>query len=531
MAETEMSGPEMSGPEISGPTVAEVWAKLRADWLIESEDMGGGRRWRQLVNDRRHQLNAYVFPTSPNSPTSPTNSPCPHSRLVLIAESNPQHFLASFLAAALSGWHIALANPNWGQQEWESLGQLIAPDVIWGRVLWGTQQGTQHSLKWAENPNSSKVASDCQLGSEPAILIPTGGSTGHVKLVHHTWQSLMSAVCGFRQLFAPDASAINTCCTLPLYHVSGLLQILRAWTSNAQVLITPFKRLETQSPPPLPAFGSHFISLVPTQLHRLLIADKGCWLKQFRAILLGGAPPWPALLTRAMAADLPIYLSYGMTETAAMVTATDMRHTTVVSPSSGKALPHAAVEIVQGGKVVTTGETGQIVVRSHAIAQGYYNQPSPTFAPNTFYTDDLGYLSGDGQLHVVGRASSKIISGGENIFPAEVEAALRSTGQVKDVCVIGLPDETWGEAVAAVYVPASKDVSAQTLKQALVTTPTGTNHGPTLSRYKHPKHWIQQDSLSRNAQGKLNRPRLFRQLTQPASSSATGPLTPGDDEF
>ena len=105
------------------------------------------------------------------------------------------------------------------------------------------------------------------------------------------------------------------------------------------------------------------------------------------------------------------------------------------------------------------------------------------------------YLDADGYLHITGRASEKIISGGENIFPAEVEAALRKTNQVLDVCVVGLPHPDWGEAVAAAYVPANETVSPATLKAALTY----------LSRYKHPKRWFSVPALPRNAQGKLNR--------------------------
>jgi len=197
---------------------------------------------------------------------------------------------------------------------------------------------------------------------------------------------------------------------------------------------------------------------------------------------------------------------------------------TVLSPqaflqggrSSGVAMHHATVQIEQDGQPLSAGEVGQIVVRSEAIAHNYFNASSAQFSSQmssrTFHTDDLGYLTADGHLHITGRANDKIISGGENIFPAEVASALWATGQVSDVCVLGLPHAEWGEAVAAVYVPTSEAVSAKTLKAAL----------KDLSRYKHPKLWFSLSALPRNAQGKLNRSALMAQLASLSSESAQG---------
>jgi O-succinylbenzoic acid--CoA ligase len=107
----------------------------------------------------------------------------------------------------------------------------------------------------------------------------------------------------------------------------------------------------------------------------------------------------------------------------------------------------------------------------------------------------LGYFDDLGELHLVGRSSSKIITGGENVFPAEVEAGIRATQLVSDVCVIGIPDRDWGEAVTAAYVLANPDISLSQLQQAT---------SDRLTHFKRPKQWIAFDSLPRNAQGKLN---------------------------
>ncbi len=484
-----------------------LWARLRRDWLVtEQADL----RWFDLVKDRLAQLEQHAAENAFEPDARP---------MLLLAEREPLEFLAGFWAGLLADWDIALANASWGEQEWQSVSRLVSPTVTWPST-----RRCRFSTYTRPMPD---VLENRQ--SEPAILIPTGGSSGQIKFAHHTWSTLVAAAVGFCAHFYPG-QPVASYCVLPLYHVSGLMQVFRTSLSGGQLVLLPFKSLLSAPPDSLPAapLPGAFLSLVPTQLERLIRAGRSLWLSQFYCILLGGAPPWPSLLKRAAADRLPLCLSYGMTETAAMVTAMTpgffrsfaaFATEQPSSLSSGYAMPHASVQIEQAGRRLPPNEVGQVVVRSSAIAHGYYNAPSASFAKNTFYTDDLGYLDTQGELHITGRASGKIISGGENIFPAEVEAALRSTQQVMDVCVLGLPDAEWGEVVTAAYVPASKTVSPESLKSALVSANAARLQ---LSRYKHPKRWIALPKLPRNAQGKLNRSRLLAQIKTQSSASAQG---------
>ena len=504
----------------AGVSPAQLWAMLREDWLVGlGEEEGAG--WREKVVDYRQQLKSAT-----------EDRLIPSTPLILIAESHPDNFLAGFLAALLEGWSVALANPHWGTQEWESIGQLIAPDLIWGSHISLQVAGGQKRLIALKTMPEARSGADW---NSPVILIPTGGSSGQVKFACHSWVSLMTSVNGFLRRFCPSGDPVSTCCVLPMHHVSGLMQVLRTWISGGQIAIFSFKRLvsfglahNVSNSGQSLTFSNGFISLVPTQLEQLLQANQGVWLRQFQAVFLGGAPPWPTLLARAANQQIPLCLSYGMTETAAMVTALMPADFLRGQRSSGQPLPHAAVQILQNNQPVPAGETGQIVVRSAAIAQTAYSNPLSLLP---FYSDDIGHISADGHLHITGRASSKIISGGENIFPAEVEAALRSTGQVKDVCVVGLPHPHWGEAVTAAYVPATPEVSASSLKQAL-TNPTPSASVPLLSRYKFPKYWVPLAALPRNAQGKLNRQILLSQLAQkiPLSNPPAQASAPDDGD-
>jgi o-succinylbenzoate---CoA ligase len=540
-AESDEVRPDLPNlPDLPEPQ--EVWAKLRLDWqvgldtLVDKEiETKDGQRWVDRVCDRRHSLESHIESRKPDQA----------SPLLLIAESDPADCLAYFWAAVLAHWDVAFANPDWGAQEWQSVAQQLQPTVVWGNDVgpfseWMTPPIGSPPIGSLNSKHSDRTQ------RESIILIPTGGSSGRVKFACHTWASLMASVSGFRQFFTPQGEAVNVCCVLPVYHVSGLMQVLRAWLSNGQVAIpsegfaiAPFKqlaaRLETHTL--CRSFQGWFISLVPTQLEQLLQANQDAWLCQFKAVLLGGAPPWPTLLSRSSAQKIPLCLSYGMTETAAMVTALAPADFLQGRLSSGRSLPHATLQIIKSNQHLSQpllpGEIGHIVVRSAAVAQRYYSDyanseraddshPSSAFSQHVFYTDDLGYLSADGHLHITGRASDKIISGGENIFPAEVEAAIRNTRQVQDVCVMGWPHPHWGEAVVAAYVPSSPNVCAESLRQALI-GPVAQQ--PVLSRYKHPKYWLACQALPRNAQGKLNRQQLLVQLQPQLPPIPLGPLS------
>lgn len=306
---------------------------------------------------------------------------------------------------------------------------------------------------------------------------------------------------------------IHAFCVLPLYHVSGLMQILRSLLTGGRLAILPFKQLEhslTQSAIDssillqsisglTQPFDSEpfFLSLVPTQLQRLLQNPVAVdWLQQFPTIFVGGAPAWPELLTIARQQQLPLAPTYGMTETAAQIATLKPHQFLQGATGCGQILPHARVEIKDAA---SAADVGLITIQAKSLMLGYF--PDAT-RPEQFWTDDLGYLDTQGILHVVGRNSQKIITGGENVFATEVEAAIRATGLVNDVCVVGMPDQTWGEVVTAVYVPSSAAVSQFELKAALA---------PRLSSFKHPKQWIAVDTLSRNAQGKIN-PEYLKQI-------------------
>jgi o-succinylbenzoate---CoA ligase len=385
---------------------------------------------------------------------------------ILITSADPLYFLASFVAASTARCPVFLANPSWTKSEWQQIFRRVTPELIWGDIpdLEELYIGNQLAV-----PN---------IPPAPGwIMIPTGGSSGTVRFAIHTWETLMASVIGFQEYF--QVERVNSCCVLPLYHVSGLMQFLRSLITHGNLVVAPYKDLDFSSI----YLSNFFLSIVPTQLHRLLQTPSSIeWLSQFETVLLGGAPAWAELLESARNHHIRLAPTYGMTETASQIATLKPDDFLQGKTGCGKVLPHAQIRI---------GAGGAIVIQSQSLALGYYPH---LFSSRLFQTDDLGYFEED-YLHIVGRSSQKIITGGENVFPAEVEAAIRSSGWVVDVYVLGVADADWGEIVTAVYVPVHEGVTVLMMQDFI---------SRELSKYKHPKRWVRVDELPRNAQGKVN---------------------------
>ena len=154
--------------------------------------------------------------------------PVPPDAVVLINEAEPTRFLAHLWTGLLANAAIVLANPGWQQREWQQVAEQLCPDVVLGK---------------------QPPVAFCPPKAPPApgqILIATGGTTGQIKFVIHTWTTLIAAARGFLDHFChPGQQPVNSYCVLPLYHVSGLMQAMRVWLSGGRLIVQPFKQLET----------------------------------------------------------------------------------------------------------------------------------------------------------------------------------------------------------------------------------------------------------------------------------------------
>ncbi len=371
---------------------------------------------------------------------------------VVVAEREPAKFMAALARALAGSGSVFLADPEWGKNERAGLDECVA-----------------HAAGQSERGY---------------LMIPTGGSGGRIKFARHDADSLTAAVQGFCAHFG--VSRVDAVGVLPLHHVSGLMAWLRSALTGGSYLAWDWKRLEGGALPPT---TGGFISLVPTQLQRLLLSPAAtAWLRDRAAVFVGGGPIWPSLAAAAQAARLPVSLGYGMTETAAMVSALLPAEFLGGARSCGRPMPQARIEIDAAGAIRISGAS---------LFRGYFPVLDEAGA---FTTQDAGHFDAQGQLHVDGRRDAAIITGGEKVDPAEVENVLRESGEFADVAVIGLPDAGWGEAVTACYPAGSAEPDLAKVKAAL----------QTLAAFKHPRRYAAIADWPRNAQGKINRAELAR---------------------
>jgi O-succinylbenzoic acid--CoA ligase len=372
----------------------------------------------------------------------------------IVESATPGEFMRKFSNAVAGDGNIFVSNPSWGPVERAALSRLAAQKDSGGRG-------------W--------------------LMIPSGGAGGPLKFARHDSWTLSAAVNGFCTHF--ELGPVNSVCVLPLHHVSGLMAWMRSALTGGKFEPWPWKDAEAgRFPEDLPP--ECCISLVPTQLQRLLSSAGGiAWLRKFQVISVGGGPAWEGLLESASHLELPLSPCYGSTETAAMVAALKPWQFLGGQRGCGKALPHAKIEIT-GGTVRVTGES---------VFRGYFPEKD---AGRTWTSGDLGTVGPDGNLVILGRADDIIISGGEKVSPSEVEAALRASGELDDVAVIGIPDAEWGQLVVACHPPGKRDRSPEKLAAALAS----------LEAFKHPKRYVEISPWPRNPQGKINRSEIERRL-------------------
>ncbi|MEM8675181.1 MAG: 2-succinylbenzoate--CoA ligase [Cyanobacteria bacterium P01_G01_bin.67] len=432
--------------------------------------------------------------------------------VIFIVESNPVDLIAAFLAGIIAEVNLFLCDPAWQQREWQQVLKLVEPDLIFG------DRTIQDLIGKINAEVNNSIDNQANLSPQSLIMIPTGGTSGRLKFAIHNWSTLTASVTGFKNYF--HCQSINSACTLPLYHVSGLMQFMRSFVTQGNLALFDYKAVLTQQISLDQA--EYFISLVPTQLQRF-IESQPDWLSKFKTVLLGGAPASHSLLDAARKYQIPLALTYGMTETASGIITLKPEDFLAGNTSNGKILPHAQVEIARtvfnhninqktreikeiASKSIENN-IGLVKIKSESLCLGYY--PQFFDSEKSFITDDLGYFDVDNYLHLVGRNSQKIITGGRNVFPVEVEAIIYATNLVQDICVIGISDPKWGQAVTAIYVPLESQLPSNLIHQKIQSQ---------LAKYKQPKNWIEVDSLPRNNRGKINYPQLSAIALQALSS-------------
>ena len=307
------------------------------------------------------------------------------------------------------------------------------------------------NLPISQSPNLLISQSPNPPISTPQSIIFTSGTTGQPKGAVLTFDNHLSSANASAYRIGIDVNDRWLSC-LPLYHVGGLAVVFRSCLYGTAIVL--HKRFDVDAfHASLGRDAVTLTSVVPTMLHRLLQSRGAPWPESLRLVLLGGAAATPELLAAAWDAGLPVAPTYGLTEASSQV-ATALPGDAQPKPGTvGKPLFGAEVRIVDNeGRELPAGEIGEVTVRGPQVMAGYYRNEAATaqtIRDGWLYTGDLGYTDADGDLFLVQRRSDLIVSGGENVYPAEVEAVLRVHPAVAEACVVGVPDAEWGQRVAA----------------------------------------------------------------------------------
>jgi fatty-acyl-CoA synthase len=213
----------------------------------------------------------------------------------------------------------------------------------------------------------------------------------------------------------------------------------------------------------------------------------------------GGAPLPVSLVKEYQKKGITLQQGFGMSEAAPSIATLEKSLALRKAGSIGKAVFHLEVEIRdENDNPLPPGEVGELVMRGPNVMQGYWNRPDATneaLKGGWFHSGDLARMDGEGDLYIVDRKKDMFISGGENVYPAEVENAIFEIPQVAEAAVIGVPDQRWGEVgLAAVALKKGQDLEAAELTSLL---------SEKLAKYKIPKQVVFVDALPRNAAGKV----------------------------
>jgi long-chain acyl-CoA synthetase len=325
------------------------------------------------------------------------------------------------------------------------------PDGVAADLMYETVIGAGSAVGPWEEPEEE----------DACVLMYTGGTTGLPKgvLLDQRAMTLTAYHAGLKWRHTPgDVYLLQT----PMFHAASFGGIAIVPAFGATTAFVPFFDPAAVINA-IPRFGVTNTLMVPTMIamtmnHPAFTPETFGSLRQ----MTYGASPMPTALLERLLHDYPqleIFQGYGMTESAALLTSLGPEDHVPGSPrlaSAGQAMHGIALAILdEDGKRLGPHETGEVCARSGNLMREYWNQPEQTeaaFRGGWYHTGDVGYLDEDGYLFLVDRVKDMIVSGGENVYSTEVENAIADHSAVAQVAVIGIPDETWGEAVHAVVV-------------------------------------------------------------------------------
>jgi fatty-acyl-CoA synthase len=418
--------------------------------------------------------------------------------------NTPQMLAALFACGRLGAVFLPL---NWRLTD-EELRQVLRHAKA--RCVTGTadmQDRVAHLDQTAELARTSQAHQGVQPGD--LMLVYTSGTTGLPRGAVHTHAQVLAnaRAAAAVQGFGPHTRVLGL---LPLFHVGGLcIQVMPALLAGGAV------RLHARFDPGLwlqdvAAWRPQTSLLVPATMRAIL--EHPQWadtdLSSLQFINSGSSVVPLALIERFQQRGVPVAQVYGATETGPFSIATTPDQAASCPSLAGWPAPGVQVRLASAdGADVPAGEVGEIQLRGPNVMRGYLGEPVGSgFVDGWFCTGDLARQRPDGAYEVVGRSKDMINSGGEKVFPAEIEALVESFPGVAECAVVGLPDAQWGEVPALALVPLRGQAVDLPGLQALFVQ--------RLARYKHPRRIVIRQELPRTALGKVRKPQLAQELAE-----------------
>ncbi|MBA01166.1 MAG: o-succinylbenzoate--CoA ligase [Chloroflexi bacterium] len=348
-------------------------------------------------------------------------------------------------------------------------------------------QNNEYEISGSKNMNAKDVHS----------IIYTSGTTGNPKAVMLTNENYYWSAVGSGENLGVNSDDRWLLC-MPYYHIGGLSILMRsAIYGTSAVIHDGFNQQMVNFD--LRKSSITLLSVVPTMLKRMLEFDTHKFPDTIRAVLVGGGPVSKTLLQEAQIRGLPVLQTYGLTEATSQISTLSSEDAIDKIGSAGKVL---SINTLRIKKKFVENDVGEILVKGPTVTSGYLAQPDATqkiIVNGWLHTGDIGHLDEDGYLFISDRRDDLIVSGGENIYPAEIENVLANFKNVFEVAVVGFTDDEWGEKVVAVMVLNEKNLAIDVIKLKSYLSEN-------LASYKHPrKIFIIDEELPRTASGKLQR--------------------------
>ena len=348
-------------------------------------------------------------------------------------------------------------------------------------------QNNEYELSGSKNMNAEDVHS----------IIYTSGTTGKPKAVMLTNENYYWSAVGSGENLGVNPDDRWLLC-MPYYHIGGLSILMRsAIYGTCAVIHDGFDQEKVNLY--LRQSSITLLSVVPTMLKRMVESDAHKFPDTIRAVLVGGGPVSKTLLEEAQIRGLPVLQTYGLTEATSQISTLSPKDAIEKIGSAGKIL---SINILRIEKKINEDDVGEILVKGPTVTTGYFGHHEATqkiINDGWLHTGDIGHLDDDGYLFISDRRDDLIISGGENIYPAEIENVLVNFEGVFEVAVVGFSDNEWGEKVVAVLVLDEKKMEIDIIKLKYYLDEN-------LANYKHPRQiFITNKELPRTVSGKLQR--------------------------